>query len=67
MIVGAYLLHLYCDTAKCPRGLGENMTEYTHEKNERGAIATARRYGWTFDLESYQCWCPACSKAKGKR
>lgn len=70
MIVGGYSLHLYCDTPGCPLatcapssdGIGKPPGEFTHETNERGAMAKARRAGWKIDLENWTCFCPSCSK-----
>ncbi len=69
MIVGGYSLHLYCDTNGCPwstatatsDGGSRAPGEFTHDKNERGAVAKARRAGWKLDLRSGTCWCPKCS------
>ncbi len=70
MIVGCYSLHLYCDTPGCPMGrcapssdgIGRAPGEFTHDKNETGAIAKARRAGWKINLGYGTCFCPTCSK-----
>ena len=71
VIIGCYSLHLYCDTEGCPNALASPTSsggsrppgEFTHDKNERGAMAKARRYGWKLDLENWTCFCPTCAKS----
>jgi len=75
MIVGCYSLHLYCDTEGCPNSMSapdhgavsgsRAPGEFTHETNEQGAMAKARRAGWKLDLKNWTCRCPACSKTRG--
>jgi len=74
VIVGCYSLHLYCDTPGCPQavcrpgsdGIGQPPGEFTHETDQRGAVAKARRAGWKLDLRHWTCLCPEChKKARG--
>jgi hypothetical protein len=68
MMVGCYSLHLYCDRAGCPNGRalpdgdqGRPPGEFTHDKNEAGAMRRARKAGWKI-LTDWTCLCPACAK-----
>ncbi len=72
MIVGCYSLQLYCDTWGCPMGKATPTSdggsqapgEFTHDKNERGAMAKARRAGWKIDLRLGTCRCPQCARRR---
>lgn len=72
MIVGGFVLHLYCDTPGCPQGSARPTSdggsqapgEFTHPKNEAGAFAAARRAGWVLVVTSGQCYCRDCAKPK---
>lgn len=63
-IVGAYSVHLYCDTGgaawgeECPFN---NRPEYTGE-TEGDCLKQARRDGWKFNRERTKAFCPDCSK-----
>ena len=59
MIVGGYLLHLYCDSENCRAvECHEIQMEFTgHDK--RDSIAQAKKLGWHVGRK-YQ-YCPACS------
>lgn len=69
MIVGGYLLHLYCDTIGCQnqsarRGGEDNVPpgEFTGD-NQREAMQHARRAGWSFTTKTESfCYCPVCTK-----
>lgn len=66
MIVGGYLLHLYCDAlpANDPiHGFDEFPHQFGHDR-ETGAQARkdARRKGWRLNLETGRAVCPKCAK-----
>lgn len=69
MIVGCYILHLYCETAGCKKALGgvtgnfgSGPVEFTHPTHEKGAVAEARARGWKLDLKHWTALCPQCAK-----
>ena len=73
MIVGGYVLHLYCDSGRTDldhkhvpghkHGEGAVPVEVTAETGPQ-ARAAARRIGWKLDLDTGRASCPVCS---GKR
>lgn len=73
-IVGAYELHLYCDTKGCENGdarvaaRGEPVPFESDRCQTRGeALQQARRAGWTVNWARGTCRCPKCSQKPTRR
>lgn len=63
-IVGAYDLHLYCDTKGCENAecrFGAIPFEASNCQTRGEAIQQARKEGWTVNWASGTCRCPAHS------
>lgn len=57
MIVGCYVMHLYCDTRGCSRSWENNTSEQT----KSDAAKSARAAGWHFSRQGHgieQVFCP---------
>jgi len=68
MIVGAYELTLYCDTAGCPKasctpnGSQEPAPPFqTYAETGGECRRKARRLGWFLNLKTGGCLCPTCA------
>lgn len=65
MIVGCYLLSLYCDATAVPAGR-HVFAEFPHDfTSEFGSTCRrkARRAGWKLDLKTGMALCPKCAAA----
>lgn len=63
MIVGCYVLHVYCDNAEHPP-LVERKAEFTGP-NERKTLFEARKAGWGISPIRKWATCPNCLKREG--
>lgn len=73
MIVGGYVLHLYCDSGRREfdqkdkpghqHGMSSNAAEFSAETGPQ-ARARARRSGWRLDVKRDRALCPICSGKK---
>lgn len=66
MIVGGYVLHLYCDGERCARvrvTQGEPIAQGEFTGNTGGeARRAARGAGWKLDELNDKAWCRKCRK-----
>lgn len=69
MIVGAYTLHLYCDTEGCPKsqctpnGSLEPIVPFEASDDKKAVVfRRAARAGWVVRQSSGECYCPECAK-----
>lgn len=62
MIVGGYVLHLYCEYG-CQRGAPVEIAGSFYG-NLRETVATAKKMGWRIDDTHDRALCPDC-KRKG--
>lgn len=66
MIVGSYLMHLYCDAStheRLPHASKPEFSrrnEFGQQQTAAGARQAARKAGWKLDLEAGTAVCPAC-------
>ena len=66
MIVGAYNLHLYCDSESHPYTGGENNPfEIGDYQTRAESYKAARKYGW--EIGKDKAICPECRIGKVKR
>lgn len=65
MIVGGYVLHLYCDDPQHAERVGWQPQNHDEVIGEAGGECrrVARRRGWRLDLEHGTAVCPACTRA----
>lgn len=71
MIVGCYVLDLYCDDPRHEKfnsdksdwylGSPERPAQFVHEHGSR-ARTLARRAGWKLDVRNDKAICPRCAK-----
>ena len=69
MIVGAYTLHLYCETNGCEyarRYVNGERFEFVGS-NASQCYREAREHGWKISLKERSAHCPECSAARGKK
>jgi hypothetical protein len=65
VIVGCYVLDLYCDDPNCPdQRFHTTPSQFTDETGS-GARAEARRAGWRLNLDDGTALCPKCVKRHG--
>ena len=64
MIVGCYVLHLYCDAPEgsCANGWHEENTDEFTGETASEARRWARDGGWTLDMHAGKALCPSCKK-----
>jgi hypothetical protein len=57
MIVGSYVLHLYCDCVDCAQDREMTPKEIS-EPSEKRALARARKLGWRFNRDKTLAYAP---------
>lgn len=70
MIIGCYVLTLYCDETGCPcskYGPGGYAPAQYYAETGSKCRANARRDGWLVDLKRNRCLCPQCHERRKLR
>ncbi len=66
MIVGSYVLHLYCDFCELPQGRDEMGHQVRHVEftgdSRQDSYRSARKYGWRINEAKATAMCPTCAE-----
>ena len=64
MIVGSYVLHLYCDFCQRPRRRNENGQQVRHDEfsgdSRQDSYRMARKAGWSLNERKGTAICDCC-------